>query len=67
MATTVLIVEDEPTFQRRLSDAVHADPQLSLVGVVSNGNAAKALLDAQPPDVMLVDLGLPDEIGRAHV
>lgn len=60
MATTVLIVEDEPTFQRRLSDAVHADPQLSLVGVVSNGNAAKALLDAQPPDVMLVDLGLPD-------
>lgn len=63
MATTVLIVEDEPTFQRRLSDAVHADPQLSLVGVVSNGNAAKALLDAQPPDVMLVDLGLPDVDG----
>lgn len=63
MATTVLIVEDEPTFQRRLSDAVQADPQLSLVGVVSNGNAAKALLDAQPPDVMLVDLGLPDVDG----
>ncbi|MBX3589433.1 MAG: response regulator transcription factor [Burkholderiaceae bacterium] len=63
MATTVLIVEDEPTFQRRLSDAVQADPQLSLVGVVSSGNAAKALLDAQPPDVMLVDLGLPDVDG----
>ena len=60
MVTRVLIVEDEPAFQRRLSEAVQADPQLSLLGLVSSGAAAKALLDAQAPDVMLVDLGLPD-------
>ena len=60
MVTTVLIVEDEPAFQRRLSEAVQADPQLNLLALVSNGAAAKALLDAQAPDVMLVDLGLPD-------
>lgn len=59
-ATRVLIVEDEPEFLRRFSDAVVADPELQLFGAVASGAAAIALLDAQPPDVMLVDLGLPD-------
>jgi DNA-binding NarL/FixJ family response regulator len=60
MTTSVLVVEDEPEFMRRFSDAVLADPLLRLVGVVSNGRAGIAMLDAQVPDVMLVDLGLPD-------
>lgn len=60
MTTSVLIVEDEPEFMRRFSDAVLADPGLALAGVVGTGRAAIAMLDAQPPDVMLVDLGLPD-------
>jgi DNA-binding NarL/FixJ family response regulator len=63
MVTTVLIVEDEPEFLRRFSEAVMADPGLRLLGAVSTGTAAKALLDAQAPDVMLVDLGLPDISG----
>ncbi|EHR72281.1 response regulator containing a CheY-like receiver domain and an HTH DNA-binding domain [Burkholderiales bacterium JOSHI_001] len=60
MSTSVLIVEDEPEFLQRFAQAVLADGALSLVGGVSNGRAGLALLDAQPPDVMLVDLGLPD-------
>jgi len=60
MSTSVLIVEDEPEFMRRFSNAVLADPGLKLVAAVSTGRAAQAMLDAQPPDVMLVDLGLPD-------
>ena len=63
MRISVLIVEDEPEFMRRFSDAVLADPTLHLVGTVSTGHAAKALLDAESPDVMLVDLGLPDMNG----
>jgi len=59
----VLIVEDEPEFTRRFSDAVLADAGLNLVGAVSTGRAAKAMLDAERPDVMLVDLGLPDMNG----
>ena len=60
MTTSVLIVEDTPEFMRRFSEAVLADPALALAGVVGTGRAAIAMLDAQPPDVMLVDLGLPD-------
>lgn len=63
MAASVLIVEDEPEFLRRFSDAVLADPGLCLLGAVSTGAAAMALLSAQPPDVMLIDLGLPDVDG----
>lgn len=60
MSTSVLIVEDEPEFLRRFADVVTADPGLHLLGAVSSGRAGLAMLDAQAPDVMLVDLGLPD-------
>ncbi len=62
-ATRVLIVEDEPEFVRRFSDAVIADPALHLLAAVSTGAAAIALLDTQPLDVVLLDLGLPDMDG----
>jgi DNA-binding NarL/FixJ family response regulator len=60
MQTSVLIVEDEPEFLRRFTNAVLMDPDLVLAGSAGNGRAALAMLDATPPDVVLLDLGLPD-------
>jgi DNA-binding NarL/FixJ family response regulator len=67
MGTSVLIVEDEPEFLRRFSEAVLADSGLQLLAAVSTGRAGLAMLDVQPPDVMLVDLGLPDIDGVALI
>jgi DNA-binding NarL/FixJ family response regulator len=63
MRISVLIVEDEPEFMSRFSNAVLADPALHLVAAVSTGMAAQAVLDTLRPDVMLIDLGLPDTNG----
>lgn len=60
LRTSVLVVEDEPELLRRFSDAVLADPGLRLLGAVSTGAAAMAVLAATVPDVLLLDLGLPD-------
>jgi DNA-binding NarL/FixJ family response regulator len=63
MSTSVLIVEDEPEFQRRFTNAVLMDPELALAGSAGTGRAAIAMLDAAGPDVILLDLGLPDIYG----
>jgi DNA-binding NarL/FixJ family response regulator len=60
MTIRVLIVEDEPEFMRRFSGAVLSDASLSLVAAVNNGSAGLAMLDLERPDVLLIDLGLPD-------
>jgi DNA-binding NarL/FixJ family response regulator len=60
MTTSVLIVEDEPEFMRRFTNAILSDSALALAGSASTARTAIAMIDAQPPDVILLDLGLPD-------
>ena len=60
MSISVLVVDDEPEFLRRFSEAVLSDAELQLLGAVATGEAARAMLQATTPDVTLVDLGLPD-------
>lgn len=60
MQISVLIVEDEPELQHRFCEAVRADSGMSLAAAVSNGSDAIAALRASEPDVLLLDLGLPD-------
>jgi two-component system response regulator RegX3 len=58
---TVMIVEDEPSFVEALMVGLKREgfrPQ-----AVSNGNAALASFDAIRPDVVLLDVMLPDRSG----
>jgi DNA-binding NarL/FixJ family response regulator len=63
MSIGVLVVEDEPGFLQRFCDAIVKEPSLRLRGSATTVAKARALLDSASPDVVLVDLGLPDGNG----
>jgi DNA-binding NarL/FixJ family response regulator len=58
-----MIVEDDPSSLSRFCKVVAADQELELFAAVGNGASARALLARAAPDVLLVDLGLPDMSG----
>src|SRR6185369_11553056 len=55
----VLVVEDSPTMQKLLLAALASDPELTVVGVASDGKEAFAKTLALRPDVITMDLKMP--------
>jgi DNA-binding NarL/FixJ family response regulator len=58
--TRVAIVEDDPATQARLAASIRRERDLTLTAQYLTGTAALDDLARQVPDVLLVDLGLPD-------
>jgi DNA-binding NarL/FixJ family response regulator len=63
MPISVAIVEDDAAFRGLLADAVVATPDLLLLGTAEDVASGRRLLERHAPDVLLVDLGLPDGSG----
>lgn len=59
----VIVVEDEPATLARLVAVVGQDPALRVVATAATLAAARACIFAEPPHVVLCDLGLPDGSG----
>lgn len=60
---SVMIVEDDPIILERLSNVVQKNERLELHANVSTVANAKTFLIENPPNVLLVDLDLPDGNG----
>jgi len=58
-----MIVEDDPSFFNRFCRIVTSDPEFGLFAAVRDGASARDTLERGAPDVLLVDLGLPDMSG----
>lgn len=60
---SVAVVEDDEETRAQLAASISARPELRLVGQFATGREAIAGLAQAAPDVLLVDLGLPDISG----
>lgn len=56
----VLVVDDAVVVRRMVSDALAADPELEVVGTAPNGRLALARLPELRPDVITLDVEMPE-------
>lgn len=70
---SLIVVEDDPRMRDRFAETFRAASEVEVAGWATTAAEGIDLLDRQAPDVLLVDLGLPDASGitviqhaRAH-
>jgi len=67
MPLTVALVDDDAAMRERVQQALADSDEVELVGAFADARSALAFLEQRAPDVMLVDLGLPDLPGLAVI
>lgn len=63
MTTRVLLVDDHPVVREGLRGMVDAEPDLAVVGEAASGAEAVTMAGSLAPDVILMDLRMPDVDG----
>lgn len=61
----VLIVDDAVVFRRTVADELAADPAIEVVGTAANGRIALAKLPQLSPDLVILDVEMPELDGLA--
>jgi two-component system chemotaxis response regulator CheB len=63
MSTRVLVVDDTVVFRRIVCDALAGVPRVEVVGTASNGRLAMARMAALQPDLVTLDIEMPEMNG----
>src|SRR4249919_3260209 len=61
--TAIMIAEDHPLFRRALKELLEHDRSLELVAETGDGRQVPALVAQKQPDILLLDLNLPNLTG----
>src|SRR6516164_11317935 len=61
----VLVVDDAVVFRRLLAEELSKDPGLEVVGAAANGRIALKLMPQVSPDVVILDIEMPELDGLA--
>lgn len=62
---TVLIADDHPLFRKGMRSLLETMPDVTLIGEAKSGREAVELALAHQPDIILMDLQMPDGSGLA--
>ncbi len=60
----IVLVEDDGEVRRRFADLLENEPGFTVVGAFGLGAPARRFIEQEQFDVVLIDLGLPDDDGR---
>ncbi len=60
MKLTALIVDDEPLARERLRTLLASEPELEIIGECADGREAVAAVKRQRPDVLFLDIQMPE-------
>src|SRR5579862_4455723 len=63
----ILVVDDSVVVRRMVSDVLGSDPQLEIAGTAANGKIALAKITQVNPDVVILDVEMPELDGIATV
>ncbi|MCX6864720.1 MAG: LytTR family DNA-binding domain-containing protein [Verrucomicrobia bacterium] len=63
MKIRVLIVDDEPLARQRIRMLAADEPGLEIIGECANGHDALAAIHKDPPDLLLLDVQMPEMDG----
>jgi DNA-binding NarL/FixJ family response regulator len=64
-AIRVLVADDHPIFRDGLRKLLESEPDVAIVGEASSGSECIQLLGKLKPDILLLDLRMPDKDGLA--
>ena len=59
----LLLVDDQPAVRRGLRIRLHLEPDIQIVGEASTGGEALSMVQALSPDVVLMDVEMPEMDG----
>ena len=59
----LLLVDDQPVMRRGLEMRLHLEPDMQIVGEASTGREALRMAQALSPDVVLMDVEMPEMDG----
>jgi DNA-binding NarL/FixJ family response regulator len=59
----IVLVDDHPIFRQGLGALVDAQPDMEVVGEAENGRVAMSLVQRLKPDVVIMDVSMPDMNG----
>jgi two-component system chemotaxis response regulator CheB len=61
----ILVVDDSAVIRRVVTDVLNGDPELEVVGTAANGRIALEKLDTLQPDLVTLDVEMPEMDGLA--